>query len=218
MTVISRINSVFLLFQPDLMKQTNEYHTMKVKKRHLLSFLMIFLCWNSAKSQDIIINQDTISGTWGPDKIYLVKKDIRIPAGKSLTIQKGVTVRFYSGVRITVYGKLVAKGTSTDSVKFIPETSGTHWNNITIKNAGSPILKYCLFEGTEKLAAATSILRVTNDADWVPDVMAGAALGIAVSHIVNELFSFKYFRVMNDNIRVSLLNEELFYSFRLHFS
>jgi hypothetical protein len=125
---------------------------MKVKKRHLLSFLMMFLIWNSSNSQ-IIINQDTISGIWGPNKIYIIKKDLRIPASKTLTIQKGVTVKLSSGVRITVNGKLIALGTQTDSVKFLPETPDAHWNNITFKNTGSPSFQYCVFEGTEKLAA-----------------------------------------------------------------
>ncbi len=40
------------------------------------------------------------------------------------------------------------------------------------------------------LAASTGILRVTNDAHWLPDVMAGAAVGILVTNLVYRFGPF----------------------------
>jgi len=75
----------------------------------------------------------TQSGTWTSDYIYNVIGDVSVPAGDSLIIEPGVTVKFMGNYSLDIYGYLFAVGTETDSIYF---TSGqasanpSDWNRI----------------------------------------------------------------------------------------
>jgi hypothetical protein len=69
-----------------------------------------------------------VSGTWKKGSIIQVKGDILIPAGKSLTIEEGVTVLMDTTAKpeFVVNGNLYATGTSTSPVKItVPEAART---------------------------------------------------------------------------------------------
>ena len=51
-----------------------------------------------------------------------------------------------------------------------------------------PLLAYSGFV----FATATGILRITNDAHWLPDVMAGAAIGMVVTNLVYRIEPLKF--------------------------
>ena len=56
-----------------------------------------------------------------------------------------------------------------------------------------PLLAYSGFA----FAAATGILRITKDAHWLPDVMAGAAIGILVTNMVYQIKPIKGWQPFN---------------------
>ncbi|MBN1416839.1 MAG: T9SS type A sorting domain-containing protein [Bacteroidales bacterium] len=85
-----------------------------------------------------IINPGEASGTWlKKSSPYLIKGDINIPVGDTLTIQPGSTVRFEGLYTINVQGTLLAVGTEKDSILFtVSDTTGIKnrdkygWNGI----------------------------------------------------------------------------------------
>jgi len=65
-----------------------------------------------------------LSGTWSKGKTYIIKGDVTIPAGKTLTIEEGVTVIVQgdgssdASPEIAVRGRLYSYGTAENPVKF----------------------------------------------------------------------------------------------------
>jgi membrane-associated phospholipid phosphatase len=68
------------------------------------------------------------------------------------------------------------------------------------------------------LATATGILRITNDAHWLPDVMAGAAIGILVTNLVYQIKPFKNFQPFSQNCGINFITEKNMNQICLHFS
>jgi predicted outer membrane repeat protein len=99
---------------------------------------LVLLTGDFKLSAQTIINTGTISGTWSKKSSpYLVKGDVNIPAGKTLTIQSGVTVKFDGLYMINVQGSIVAEGKENDSIIFtVSDTTGIKvrnkygWNGI----------------------------------------------------------------------------------------
>jgi len=85
-----------------------------------------------------IIKPGNASGTWTKKASpYIIKGDINIPAGKTLTIQPGVVVQFDGLYTLNVQGSLIAVGKENDSIIFtVTDTSGIlnktryGWNGI----------------------------------------------------------------------------------------
>lgn len=80
---------------------------------------------------------------------YLVVDTIRVPAGKTLTIEPGTEVRFETGIPLEVSGKIVAKGTVAAPIIF---TSGSlypargDWDGIHLTKADpASIFEHCQF-------------------------------------------------------------------------
>ncbi len=64
-----------------------------------------------------------------------------------------------------------------------------------------PLLAYSGFV----LASATGILRITNDAHWLPDVMAGAAIGMGITTLVYRLDPLKKITLLRKNKELSFV-------------
>jgi hypothetical protein len=77
-----------------------------------------------------------------------------------------------------------------------------------------PLLAYSGFA----LATATGILRITNDAHWLPDVMAGAAIGILVTNLVYQIKPLKNFQPFSRKCEINVIREKNLNMICLHFS
>lgn len=89
----------------------------------------------------------TGSQTWGPENAtYVVICDVTIAPGASLTIARGVQVRFNAGTALTVRGTLVAVGDLADVIHFTANTDSPtpgFWNGLTIEgSSGQAQLAY----------------------------------------------------------------------------
>ncbi len=73
-----------------------------------------------------IIKPGSVSGTWTKkESPYLIKGDVQVPAGKTLTIKAGVVVKFDGPYMMNVQGSLIAEGIETDSIVFtVADTTG----------------------------------------------------------------------------------------------
>lgn len=72
-----------------------------------------------------------VSGTWSlSNSPYQVNGDITIPDGQTLTIEPGVTAVFKEACRLNVQGRLIAIGTSEDTITFTAEDPSAGWHAI----------------------------------------------------------------------------------------
>jgi parallel beta-helix repeat protein len=91
------------------------------------------------------------SGTLGPGE-YIVVGNLTIVNGASLTIEPGTTFLFGGNYEFLIDSDqtLIAVGTETDSIKFIPDTDGgvTQWKHLRFRDsAADDMLSYCLITG-----------------------------------------------------------------------
>ncbi|MBE0640966.1 MAG: right-handed parallel beta-helix repeat-containing protein, partial [Bacteroidales bacterium] len=99
-----------------------------------------------------LISSDTI---WSSDTV-LVDCDILIEDGVTLTISPGVTVVFLDNYSLNVQGRLLARGNSSDSIRFtasskdLATNSHSGWGGIRFDNTSvgndTSRLEYCMLE------------------------------------------------------------------------
>ena len=92
-----------------------------------------------------------VSGTWTrAGSPYLIKGEISIPDGLSLSIEPGVVVDFTGHYKMNVQGSLVARGTAEDSIRFTAVDKEAGWHGIKFIDTpsinDSSIFEYCVFE------------------------------------------------------------------------
>ncbi len=99
-------------------------------------------------SLDVSGNQ---TGTWTPDNNpHIMVGDVTVPAGDSLLVEPGVVLTAQSGTRLNVYGKLIAVGTETDSIRFTGIDGGL-WEGIRLDTPDQSQFKYCRISDTDGL-------------------------------------------------------------------
>lgn len=112
----------------------------------------------------------TQSATWRKVNVpYFIEKELIVKGGASLTIEPGCTLKFMSGKGIQVgynneNGKLIAKGTATDSI-FFTSASATpqpgDWGSIEFKTGAiDSELEYCkvTFGGTSTTSGMIDVI------------------------------------------------------------
>jgi len=77
---------------------------------------------------------------------YRVTDSLLVPPGNALTIEPGVDVLFDKDVRIAVRGRVLAMGTATDSIRFLPGEAA-EWAGIRIWGGDSSAFAYTRFSG-----------------------------------------------------------------------
>jgi predicted outer membrane repeat protein len=110
-------------------------------------FSLLFpLCLNTEAQPQI---SGPLTGEIGPGT-FSVTGDIYIPANRALTINAGTTFIFQSGVEFLIYpnAAIFARGTSTDSIKFINQT-GSYWDGLFLSESNdASTFRYCLITGS----------------------------------------------------------------------
>jgi hypothetical protein len=101
-----------------------------------------------------IVPGGAVSGTWTKaGSPYTVTGDIRVPKGRTLTIEPGVLVKFagHFGLTVGYRATLDAKGTEQDPIVFTAIDTNEGWFGIRFVNSGADdILKYCTIEYSKK--------------------------------------------------------------------
>jgi hypothetical protein len=89
------------------------------------------------------------SGTLGPGS-YNVVDSIYVEAGNTLVINPGTDFLFMGAFGFGVAGELLAVGTQTDSINFMPAFGVPFWNGFEITSSAAPTceLQYCLITGS----------------------------------------------------------------------
>ena len=101
-----------------------------------------------------VISGGSVSGTWKKaESPYAITGDIRIPRGKTLTIEPGVVVKFAGRFSLTVGYKatLRAIGTEQDNIVFTALDTNKGWCGIRFLNSGADdTLERCAIEYAKK--------------------------------------------------------------------
>ena len=89
-----------------------------------------------------------LGGNLGPGNYYVVG-NIVLPPDSVLTIAPGTIITAMGNYGFDVFGKIIAIGTQTDSIKFI-NGGVSAWNGINIDSLSSDSsrFEYCVFEGS----------------------------------------------------------------------
>lgn len=122
--------------------------------------LMLLAMSLSAGAQTNIYDKQEVSGTWSKKgSPYIIQGEAIVPEGKTLTIKKGVVVKFKTGYNrdydqssfdvgfLRVNGTLTAKGKASAPIQFLANGTG-FWGCVYVNNAKSTCnFSYCIFEG-----------------------------------------------------------------------
>jgi hypothetical protein len=113
--------------------------------------------------QTYIAHEEEVSGTWNRSgSPYIIEGVAYVPAGKTLTIEPGVVVRFQTGENedfsdpdfplgmLRVFGSVVAKGTIKDRILFThleEDGEDDRWGAIQMcSNKATSVFSYCILE------------------------------------------------------------------------
>lgn len=106
-----------------------------------LLFVMVTVSALNLKFGTISCNAQTsvpsgnVSGTWTlAGSPYNIQGSIQIADATTLTIQPGVTINFLGHYKLNVQGRLLAIGTSTDTIIFTATNTTTGWWGIRFDN------------------------------------------------------------------------------------
>ena len=111
-----------------------------------------------------------VSGTHDTLKVvdspFTATGNISVPAGDTLTIEPGVVINFNGGVNFTLDGTLIARGTSTDSIRFTSSNASPNlgdWGGILFSSTGGGTLKYLVVEyASTGISVSNSDLSIRN--------------------------------------------------------
>jgi predicted outer membrane repeat protein len=111
----------------------------------LLAFIVMGFCLAKFTNAEVIFVGGDVSGVWSADTV-MVADSVRVPPGETLTIMPGVEVCFLDYFRFIVDSgaELIAVGTATDTIKFVPFLPGDRSLGLDFINASDlTTLEYC---------------------------------------------------------------------------
>ena len=119
-------------------------------KKALLTLTAISLLFAVSYAQTPVAGGN-VNGTWTlAGSPYTVMGSIMVPDGQTLTIEPGVTVIFEGTYKLRVSGRLLAIGTTSDSITFTATHTSNGWRSIRFDN--TPVtndtsrISYCKLE------------------------------------------------------------------------
>jgi len=109
-----------------------------------LLFVLVFCSLLTMLTAEDTIPGGNVSGTWyAANSPYYIAGNIAVPSGDTLTIEPGVDVIFLGYYRLNVNGQLVADGTASDSIRFVPQDTTVGWRGLYYALMSTQQLSYC---------------------------------------------------------------------------
>lgn len=113
--------------------------------------------------------------TWNDPKPYVVMGKVTVPAGCSLTIEKGTRVLFFDEAEMEVQGTLIVNGAKDTLVEFRdeeltvePTTKIGHWKGITFTSGSkNNVIQYAII----KNAKSGILMEPEADGDTIPELV-----------------------------------------------
>nr|WP_246356728.1 hypothetical protein [Pyxidicoccus fallax] len=85
---------------------------------------------------------------------YEVTGDLTVPAGNRLTIEPDVHLKFMGRFKLSVFGRITARGTAAMPILFTADNPTAGWRGMRLaatSDSGSDILEHCIFEHGNKV-------------------------------------------------------------------
>ena len=114
-----------------------------------LVIAIILMSVLTAWADTTFVTNGIVNGNWTAEHSpYMIRTDIMVLGGNTLTIGAGVTVYFDGYYALTVYGSVQAIGTEQDSIYFTTDTLANpdQYRHVSFLSAGSSELAYCVIE------------------------------------------------------------------------
>ena len=135
----------------------NGVYNIKYQKNGYLAYELLNIFINGTiklddvtlSSNNLVLVNGNVNGTWTKGNTYRVTGNIVVPAGQTLTIEEGVEIKFDGYYSLIVNGTLLANGSANNYIKFTSnKTSPTNkdWNQIVINSIGTSKMDYCIIE------------------------------------------------------------------------
>ncbi|MCL4512127.1 MAG: T9SS type A sorting domain-containing protein [Bacteroidetes bacterium] len=93
---------------------------------------------------------------------YSITNNLTIPSGMTFQLNAGANLTFGSGTSLTVNGRLLTSGTSSQHIVFTGST-GSYWQGIFINSSASFSLQYCDFYYAHEPICATNCSNIVMD-------------------------------------------------------
>ena len=106
------------------------------------------------------INNNTILAK--TDSFYYTLSTISVSSTGSLTVEKGVEVRFAGGTGISVSGSLIVNGTTDEMVKFVSVDTSSKWSYISASSANIQLNGLFVSNATRFLSASYGDVYINN--------------------------------------------------------
>ncbi|WP_343073384.1 hypothetical protein [Pyxidicoccus fallax] len=85
---------------------------------------------------------------------YRVMGDLTVPEGNRLTIEPGVRMVFMGRFKLSVFGRITARGTAANRIVFTADNPTAGWTGMRLaatSDSGSDTLEHCVFEYGNKV-------------------------------------------------------------------
>ena len=181
-----------------------------MKKHYYILFLLLGILGNQGFAQTTI-NGGSVSGTWTKaNSPYYVKANIKIDAGKTLTIEPGVKVQFSDDVGVYVRGQVKAEGAEADSIEFTVEkvsnfhnkwkTTDYGWRGFCLlsdlPDTDTTVFDYCTFSYICKIDS-TGCGLISDAVGYISDSTRFVIQGLGVFCAANRQVKINHARFYN---------------------
>lgn len=129
-------------------------------KTNLFFYNLLLLILLGVKSfSQTTIPGGAVSGTWTKaSSPYLVQGAILVTEGTVLTIEPGTRIEFQGPYKLLIMGKVLAVGTTADSITFTASNQSVYWEGIHFETPSPTVdtsrFKYCKFHFSRAKNAA----------------------------------------------------------------
>jgi hypothetical protein len=126
----------------------------------ILLVYSLFIAIPAVAQQQISGSQ---SGTLGPGT-YLVMGAIQVAANQTLTIMPDTEFLHAGNYTWSIYGKLIAQGTETDSIRFVRQnpTTTNRWGGIRFQTTATyGLFDYCVIDNCQNNGIYTNDVNIT---------------------------------------------------------
>ena len=135
-----------------------------MKKINKIIAVLIFAITISSivSAQTIINDNQKVYGTWTKSgSPYIIKGEAIVPVGKTLNIDAGVTVKFYTGEEedcgmLRINGQLDANGSKNNMIIFTRDGYSGNWGIILFENSNNSTMKYSKIEYGNSISNITT--------------------------------------------------------------
>jgi hypothetical protein len=165
--------------------------------------------WQKTGSGTVIVAGNLAADAVWPagDSPYLVKGQVTVPAGVSLTIEPGASVFFENGAGLQIAGRLQAQGAPGQRIRFTRPPGGTNtWAGLEFVN--SPQTNVVAHADIECAEAGHAVIAVTNSVLLLDHVTVTATNAVALE-VVRPRLAVRHSVFNRESAQTAIIVEDM---------